>query len=81
MSTKSKIIAAATIAMLGLASPAFAQVFTPDTGTGNTLPSYYDGSGALHFGADPQQNQVAAQDGGLNAYASIRFRIEKKPNG
>jgi hypothetical protein len=79
MSTKSKIVAAATIAMLGLASPAFAQVFSIDAGTGNILPSYYSGSGALHFGAGPRQNQIAARSSGLNAFADISIRAEKKP--
>jgi hypothetical protein len=42
MSTRSKFIVAAAIAMLGFASPAFAQSFNRSDGTGNELPSYYD---------------------------------------
>jgi hypothetical protein len=47
MSTGSKLIVAAAIVTLGLAS-AFAQSFNRTDGTGNTLPSYYDSQGGLH---------------------------------
>jgi hypothetical protein len=69
MSTRSKFIVAAAIAMLGFASPAFAQSFNRSDGTGNELPSYYDSQGGLHAGiASVQQNPTA----GLNAFASVR---------
>jgi hypothetical protein len=71
MLTKSKLIAAATIAALGLAGPAFAQSFNRPEGTGNSLPSYYDGSGGLHVGMAPQQNQIAAHRSGQSAFASV----------
>jgi hypothetical protein len=68
MTTRSKFIVAAAIAMLGFASPAFAQSFNRSDGTGNELPSYYDSQGGLHAGiAAVQQNQTA----GLNAFASV----------
>ena len=70
MSTRSKFIVAAAIAMLGFASPAFAQSFNRSDGTGNELSSYYDSQGGLHAGiAAVQQNQTAAR--GLNAFASV----------
>jgi hypothetical protein len=45
MSTRSKFIVAAAIAVLGLASPASAQSFNRPEGTGNSLASYYDSQG------------------------------------
>jgi hypothetical protein len=71
MLTKSKLIAAAAIAALGLAAPAFAQSFNRSDGTGNELPSYYDSSGGLHAGIAPQQNQNAAHRSGLSAFAGV----------
>ena len=70
--TRSKLIAAATIAALSLAAPAFAQSFNRPEGTGNSLPSYYDSSGGLHAGIAPQQNQNAAHRSGLSAFAGVR---------
>ena len=71
MSTRSKFIVAAAIAVLGLASPASAQSFNRTEGTGNSLPSYYDSRGGLHTGIAPQQIQIAADRSGLNAFASV----------
>ena len=71
MSTRSKFIVAAAIAVLGLASPASAQSFNRPEGTGNSLASYYDSQGGLHTGSAPQQIQIAADRSGLNAFASI----------
>ena len=71
MLTKSKLIAAATIAAIGLAVPAFAQSFNRPEGTGNVLPSYYDRSCGLHAGIAPQQNQIAAHRSGLGAFARV----------
>jgi hypothetical protein len=50
ISTRSKFIVAAAIAVLGLASPASAQSFNRPEGTGNSLPSYFDSQGGLDFG-------------------------------
>jgi hypothetical protein len=71
MSTKSRLIVAAAIAVLGLASPAAAQSFNRPEGTGNELPSYYDSQGGLHAGIAPQQVQIAAHRSGLNAFARV----------
>jgi hypothetical protein len=71
MLNKSKLFAAVTIAMLGLASPALAQSFSNTYGTGNVLPGYYDSEGGLHMGIAHQQNQIAMRRSGLNAFASI----------
>jgi hypothetical protein len=69
MSTKSKFIVAAAIAMLGLASPAFGQSFNRSDGTGNELPAYYDKDGGLHAGVALEQKQVAVHRTGLSAFA------------
>jgi hypothetical protein len=50
ISTRSKFIVAAAIAVLGLASPASAQSFNRPEGTGNSLPSYFDSQGGLDCG-------------------------------
>jgi hypothetical protein len=52
--TGSRIVIAAVIAALTHAAPAFAQSFNRTEGTGNELPSYYDGNGGLHVGVAPQ---------------------------
>ena len=70
MSTKSRLVVAAAIAVLGLASPAAAQSFNRPEGTGNELRSYYDSQGGLHAGIAPQQIQIAAHRSGMNAFAS-----------
>jgi hypothetical protein len=70
MSTDQRLIVAAAIATLGLASPASAQSFNRTEGTGNELPSYYDSQGGLHASiASIQQNQNATRRSGLNAFA------------
>lgn len=71
MVTESKIAVIATILGLLSASPAFAQSFDGDWGTGNELPSYHDQNAALHAGNEHMQSQVAVHRSGLNAFASI----------
>jgi hypothetical protein len=71
MLTKSKIAVIAAIAALSCASPALAQSFDNDFGTGNELPSYYDSQGGLHAGNAHMQTQIATHRSGLNAFASI----------
>jgi hypothetical protein len=78
MSTKSRLIVAAAIGVLGLASPASAQSFNRPEGTGNELPSYYDSQGGLHVGIAPQQNLIAAHRSGLNAFASVHKVLPRK---
>ena len=72
MSTRSKLVVAAAVAILGLVTPAFAQSFNRSDGTGNELPSYYDRSGGLHAGIAPQQKQLAVHRNGLNAFARFK---------
>jgi hypothetical protein len=78
MSTRSKFVVAAAIAVLGLASPASAQSYNRTEGSGNSLPMYYDSQGGQHCGQQsactgiaPQQIQIAADRSGLNAFASV----------
>ncbi len=83
MSTRSKFIVAAAVAVLGLASPASAQSYNRTEGSGNSLPMYYDSQGGQHCGRlaactgiapqqiAPQQIQTAAHRSGLNAFASV----------
>jgi hypothetical protein len=78
MSTRSKFIVAAAVAVLGLASPASAQSYNRTEGSGNSLPMYYDSQGGQHCGRlaacagiAPQQIQIAAHRSGLNAFASV----------
>jgi hypothetical protein len=78
MSTRSKFIVAAAIAVLGLASPASAQSYNRTEGSGNSLPMYYDSQGGQHCGRltactgiPPQQIQIAAHRSGMNALASV----------
>jgi hypothetical protein len=71
MLTKSKIAVIAAVLGLVSASPALAQAFDNDYGTGNEVPTYYDSQGGLHMGNAPTQSQVAVHRSGLNAFASI----------
>jgi opacity protein-like surface antigen len=58
------------LAIVGLltvvATPAFAQSFTPGYGTGNELPSHYDANGHL---VQDNGSQPAARANGDNAFA------------
>ena len=81
MLNKSKLIAVVTVAMIGLASPAFAQSFSKGWGTGNSLSDFYDGQGGLHMGAASQQNQqIAVERNGLNAFASVPLGASGQDN-
>ena len=78
ISTRSKFILAAAIAVLGLASPASAQSYNRTEGSGNSLPMYYDSKGGQHCGRQaactgipPQQIQIATHRSGLNALAGV----------
>jgi hypothetical protein len=84
MSTRSKFIAAAAVAVLGLASPASAQSYNRTEGSGNSLPMYYDSQGGQHCGRlaacagiAPQQSQIVADRSGLNAFASVPRRLRR----
>jgi opacity protein-like surface antigen len=56
-----KVAVLAVVAAVCLASPAFAQAFDADYGTGNSISTYYDSNGALHLGTASQRAQVAMQ--------------------
>jgi hypothetical protein len=71
MSIRSKLVIATTVAMLGLASPAFAQSFDPDWGTGNSVSTFYDGQGALHVGSTASEQTQVAGRSGESAFAMI----------
>jgi hypothetical protein len=49
-----------------IATPAFAQSFNPDWGTGNELPSHYDANGNL---VQDNASQPTARANGDNAFA------------
>jgi hypothetical protein len=70
MINKSKIALIAALAV-SIASPAFAQSFNKDDGTGNELPFAY-GSGATEqdwTAVAPQNNQIAARQIGPDRFA------------
>ena len=72
MTTKSKIAMLVTLAAIGVASPAFAQSFDPDTCSGNVL-SLTDQSTASYAQALPDisvhHKRVANRHEGLDAFA------------
>jgi hypothetical protein len=69
VSIRLSLIVAATIATLGLGSPALAQALPSHAdGTGSPLPDYWDREGTLHFGYTLQQ-----QEAGLYAYTGPMF--------
>lgn len=64
MTNKSKLILIAAVASLGIASPAFAQSFDPDAGTGNVLALGYASPANGH-------ERIAVRRSGLEAYAMV----------
>ena len=46
MTNKWKLVTIFTVAMIGIVSPAFAQSFDPDQGTGNLVALSYQGAGS-----------------------------------
>ena len=71
MTNKSKIAMLLTIATIGIASPAFAQSFDPDNGTGNVL-SFNNQSNNSYAQALPKvsTHRKATRHGeGLHAFA------------
>lgn len=74
MLTKSTLIAAIAVAVIGFASPASAQAFSKGWGSGNVMPTYYDHDGGLRLGAVPSgsNTQIAVRRSGLNAVAQVR---------
>jgi hypothetical protein len=73
MITKSKLALIAAIAVMTVASPAFAQSYDPADGTGNALPFAY-GTGAIKqrsVAVPPQNDQIAAGGSGFHAFARV----------
>ena len=73
MINKSKLTLIAAIAVMTVASPAFAQSYNPADGTGNALPFAY-GPGATKqrsVGVPPQTGQITAGRSGLHAFARV----------
>jgi hypothetical protein len=64
MMNKSKLILITALAAVTLASPAFAQSFDPDAGTGNVLPFRYETTA-------PRHDQIAGRQSGLQSYAMV----------
>jgi hypothetical protein len=57
-----------------IATPAFAQSFDPDNGTGNVLPLKYEPTAS-------QNGRIAVRQSGLNAYAMVpRAHSALNPN-
>jgi hypothetical protein len=57
MIKNTKLALIAAIAAVSIASPAFAQAFTPRDGTGNVLPFSYGPGGARVYLGDPPASQ------------------------
>ena len=74
MTTISKFALIAAIAAAGIASPAWAQSFDPEAGSGNVAPfSYAPIAAQSTIAAVPQKSQgkVAARTNGLHAFAMV----------
>jgi hypothetical protein len=65
MISKSKLTLIAAIVAASITSPAFAQAFDPEVGTGNVQSFSYPAS---------QNNQITAHDSGRNAYGMVGGR-------
>ena len=61
MISKWKLVTIFTIATIAIASPAFAQSFDPDEGTGNLSPLVYQGAGS--------HEQTVIRGNGFDAFA------------
>ena len=74
MTTISKLALIAAIAAAGIASPASAQSFDPEAGSGNVVPFSYAPSAAQHDAVAVRQNsqgKIAARLNGLHAFAMV----------
>lgn len=63
MMNKWKLVAILTVATIGIASPAFAQSYDPDEGTGNLVAWSYQGAGS--------HKQAAIHRNGIDAFAMV----------
>jgi hypothetical protein len=74
MTTISKFAVIAAIAAAGIASPALAQSFDPEAGSGNVVPFSYAPSSAQNDTVAVQQKslgKIAARLNGLHAFAMV----------
>ena len=74
MTTISKLALIAVVAVAGIASPALAQSFDPEAGSGNVLAFSYGPTGAQTdtVAARPANpGKVAARQNGLHAFAMV----------
>ena len=74
MTTISKLALIAAIAAAGIASPALAQSFDPEAGSGNVVPFSYAPIATQHDTAAARQNsqsKIAARRNGLHAFAMV----------
>ena len=74
MTTISKLALVAAIAAAGIASPALAQSFDPDAGTGNVLAFSYAPMGAPNDTVAARQTnhgKIARRQNGLHAFAMV----------
>ena len=71
MSRFSKLVLVAAVTVAGLASPAFAQSFDPEVGTGNVLSFSYTPSATQNqkMAAPHTAHAVAMRRNGLHAFA------------
>ena len=70
MIDRSKLALVAVVAVFGFASPAFAQAFTPDVGSGTVRPTNSAPHRSLHTRKlAPQNEQAAGPQSGLHAFA------------
>jgi hypothetical protein len=67
---RSTLALVAVVAAFGFASPAFAQTFKPDDGSGTVRVAYYAPHRSLHTGKlAPKNRRVASHQSGLRAFA------------
>ena len=74
MTTISKLAVIAAIAAAGIASPALAQSFDPEAGSGNVVPFSYAPSSAQNDTVavrQSHQGKIAARLNGLHAFAMV----------
>jgi hypothetical protein len=71
MTTISKLALIAAITAVGIASPAFAQSFDPEFGTGNVLPFSIEAA-APHAAVTPGvHGKISARARGLHSFAMV----------
>jgi hypothetical protein len=76
MLTKSKFALIAVVAAVAFASPAFAQSFDPDAGTGNVLAFSYGPTSSVQntIASAAAHKQVAGGQNGYHAFAMVPYR-------